>query len=64
MSTEQIVEISTTEGTFDVGKETLVLREVIDETFDGSSYLTFEQSAQQSYYSELPASRMSLSIIP
>lgn len=42
-------------------KQALVLREIVDEAFDGSSYLRFGQSAHRSYDSELLASSLSLS---
>ena len=42
-------------NTFNVGKQALVLREIADETFDGSSDLRCGQSAHLSYDSELSA---------
>ena len=45
-------------NTFDVGEQALVLGEIVDEAFDGSSYLRFEQSAHGPCYFELPASSL------
>ena len=56
VSAERVGTYLTVGVTFDVGKQTLVLWEVADEAFDGSSYLRYGESAHLSYNSKLPAS--------